>query len=133
MTRSSTGSIHVLTTIPHDREARTSIVTMTEVILTEETEHVDTSDLVDRGYGDSSGNLWWVTSPGHLRLHRPFLCRSWPLQVLGRSMIDLHSIIIEGSGVTVPLDYVPVDIYQDRRVWAAPVTEEGHDGQGNGP
>ncbi len=42
------------------------------------------------------------------------------------------SIIIEGPGVTVPLDYVPVDIYQDRRVWAATVAEEGHDGQGNG-
>jgi hypothetical protein len=43
------------------------------------------------------------------------------------------SIIIEGPGVTVPLDYVPAGIYQGRRVWAAPVAEEDHAGQGNGP
>ena len=43
------------------------------------------------------------------------------------------SIIIEGQGVTVPLDYVPAGIYQGRRVWAAPVAEEDQDGQGNGP
>jgi hypothetical protein len=43
------------------------------------------------------------------------------------------SIIIEGPGVEVPLDYVPAGIYQGRRVWAAPVAEEGQDGQGNGP
>jgi hypothetical protein len=39
MTRSSTGNIHVLTNIPHDRETRTSILTMTEAILADETEH----------------------------------------------------------------------------------------------
>jgi len=43
------------------------------------------------------------------------------------------SIIIEGPGVTVPLDYVPAGIYQDRRVWTVPVAEEDHAGQGNGP
>jgi hypothetical protein len=43
------------------------------------------------------------------------------------------SIIIEGPGVEVPLDYVLTGIYQGRRVWAVPVVEEGQDGQGNGP
>jgi hypothetical protein len=43
------------------------------------------------------------------------------------------SIIIKGPGVEVPLDYVPTGIYQDRRVWAVPVAEEGQDGQGNHP
>ena len=43
------------------------------------------------------------------------------------------SIIIEGPGVSVPLDYVPAGIYQGRRVWAAPVTDEDQDSQGNGP
>ena len=45
----------------------------------------------------------------------------------------LDSIIIEGPGVEVPLDYVPAGIYQGRRVWAVPVAKEGQDGQGNGP
>jgi hypothetical protein len=31
------------------------------------------------------------------------------------------SIIIEGPGVTVPLDYVPAGIYQGRRVWSVSV------------
>ena len=43
------------------------------------------------------------------------------------------SILIEGPGVSVPLDYVPAGIYQGRRVWAAPVADEDHDSQGNGP
>jgi hypothetical protein len=43
------------------------------------------------------------------------------------------SIIIEGPGVEVPLDYVPAGIYQGRRVSTVPVAEEGQDGQGNGP
>jgi hypothetical protein len=34
------------------------------------------------------------------------------------------SIIIEGPGVTVPLDYVPAGIYQGRRVWPVPVPED---------
>ena len=34
------------------------------------------------------------------------------------------SIIIEGPGVTVPLDYVPAGIYQGRRVWSVPVPAE---------
>jgi hypothetical protein len=34
------------------------------------------------------------------------------------------SIIIEGPGVTVPLDYVPTGIYQGRRVWSVPVPED---------
>ena len=34
------------------------------------------------------------------------------------------SIIIEGPGVTVPLDYVPAGIYQGRRVWSVLVPEE---------
>jgi hypothetical protein len=34
------------------------------------------------------------------------------------------SIIIEGPGVVVPLDYVPAGIYQGRRVWSVPVPEE---------
>jgi hypothetical protein len=57
MTRSSTGNIHVLTTIPHDRETRASILTMTETILTDETEHVDVSVPVPLGYGDTSSPL----------------------------------------------------------------------------
>jgi hypothetical protein len=43
------------------------------------------------------------------------------------------SIIIEGPGITVSLDYVPVGIYHCRRVWAVTVAEEDHTGQGNGP
>ncbi len=34
------------------------------------------------------------------------------------------SIIIEGPGVTVPLDYVPTGIYQGLRVWSVPVPED---------
>ena len=43
------------------------------------------------------------------------------------------SILIEGQGVSVPLDYVPAGIYQGRHVWAEPVADEDHDSQGNGP
>ena len=62
---------------------------------------------------------------------------STPLLSLGSTTAAaapvLDSIIIEGPGVEVPLDYVPAGIYQGRRVWAVPVAEEGQDGQGNGP
>jgi hypothetical protein len=251
MTRSSTGNIHVLTTIPHDRETRASILTMAEAILAEEAEHVDVAAPVARGYGDASAPLplglhflgqqlprgpngefeclrcgdahWYrkcnapasleelagqhaatwprvtpvvgnkpgappithapsVSSVGSavIPYHRPVpgasgaraaatsTVQRGPLQALARSMIDLQhrvsglerdpspapslstpllslgstaaaaapvsdSIIIEGPGVEVPLDYVPAGIYQGRRVWAAPVAEEGQDGQGNGP
>jgi hypothetical protein len=57
MTRSSTGNIHVLTIIPHDRETRPSILTMTETILPDEAEHVDVAAPVVRGYGDMSAPL----------------------------------------------------------------------------
>ena len=43
------------------------------------------------------------------------------------------SIIIEGPGVTVPLDFVPAGIYQGRRVWAAPVMDDDQHGPRNGP
>ena len=43
------------------------------------------------------------------------------------------SIIIEGPGVTVPLDYVPAGIYHGRRVWASPVMDDVQDGPGHGP
>ena len=60
-----------------------------------------------------------------------------PLMSLGATTSAVaqvsDSIIIEGPGVTVPLDYVQAVIYQGRRVWAVPVTEEDNDGQGNGP
>jgi hypothetical protein len=62
MTRSSTGNIHVLTTIPHDRDTRTSILTMAEAILAEEVEHVEVAAPVAFGYGDAS-------APMSLRLH----------------------------------------------------------------
>jgi hypothetical protein len=93
MTRSCTGNIHVLTTIPHDRDTRTSILTVAEAILAEEAEHVNAAAPVALGYGDASAPMslglhclgqqlprgpngefeWWATSPGHLRLHRPLL------------------------------------------------------------
>jgi hypothetical protein len=254
MTRSSTGNIHVLTTIPHDRETRASILTMAEAILAflaDEAEHVDVAAPVTHGYGDASAPLplglhflgqqlprgpngefeclrcgdehWYrkcnepasleelagqhaatwprvtpvvgnkpgappitqapsVSSvgPAAIPYHRPVpgasgaraaatsTVQRGPLQALARSMIDLQhrvsglerdpspapslsppllslgsttadaapvsdSIIIEGPVVEVPLDYVPAGIYQGRRVWAAPVAEEGQDGQGNGP
>jgi hypothetical protein len=57
MTRSSTGNIHVLTTIPHDRDTRTSILTMAEAILAEEAEHVDAAAPVALGYGDASAPM----------------------------------------------------------------------------
>jgi hypothetical protein len=57
MTRSSTGNIHVLTTIPHDRETRASILTMAEAILADEAEHVDGAAPVAHGYGDASTPL----------------------------------------------------------------------------
>jgi hypothetical protein len=251
MTRSSTGNIHVLTTIPHDRDTHTSILTMPEAILAEETEHVDEADPVALGYGDASAPMslglhflgqqlprgpngefeclicddahWYrkCSAPASLEelagqhastwprvtpvvgnkpgappitqapsmssvgsvatpYHHPVTgvaasrataastVQRGPLQALVRPMIDLHhrmaglecepspvpslspplmslvvttsavapvsdSIIIEGPGVTVSLDYVPAGIYQGRRVWAAPVAEEDHDGQGNGP
>jgi hypothetical protein len=251
MTRSSTGNIHVLTTIPHDRETRASILTMAEAILADEAEHADVAAPVARGFGDASaplplglhflgqqlprgpngefeclrcGDAHWYrkcNAPASLEelagqhastwprvtpvvgnkpgappitpapsvpsvgsavipYHRPVpgasgaraaatsTVQRGPLQALARSMIDLQhrvsglerdpspapslstpllslgstaaaaapvsdSIIIEGPGVEVPLDYVPAGIYQGRRVWAAPVAEEGQDGQGNGP
>jgi hypothetical protein len=68
MTRSSTDNIHVLTTIPHDRETRASILTMAETILADETEHVDVAALVECGYGD-------VSAPLPLGLH--FLGQRW--------------------------------------------------------
>ena len=40
------------------------------------------------------------------------------------------SILIEGPGVSVPLDYVPTGIYQGRRVWVTSVSDEDHDSQG---
>jgi hypothetical protein len=52
MTRSSTGNIHVVTTIPHDRDTRTSILTVAEALLAEEAEHVDEAAPVALGYGD---------------------------------------------------------------------------------
>jgi hypothetical protein len=56
-TRSSTDNIHVLTTIPHDRDTHTSILTMTEGILAEEAEHVDAATPVTLGYGDASAPI----------------------------------------------------------------------------
>jgi hypothetical protein len=53
MTRSSTGNIHVVTTIPHDRDTLTSILTIAEAILTEEAEHVDEAAPVALCYGDA--------------------------------------------------------------------------------
>jgi hypothetical protein len=69
MTRSSTVNIHVLTTIPHDRDTRASILTMSEAILSEETEHVDATAPVALGYGDAS-------APMSLGLN--FLCEQLP-------------------------------------------------------
>ena len=57
MTRSSTDNIHVMTTIPHDRDTHTSILTMTEVILAEEAEHLDVAVPVAVGYGDASAPM----------------------------------------------------------------------------
>jgi hypothetical protein len=57
MPRSSTGNIHVLTTIPHDRETHVSTLKMTEVILVDEAEHVDAAAPVAFGYGDVSALL----------------------------------------------------------------------------
>jgi hypothetical protein len=54
---SSTGNIHVLTNIPHDRDTRTSILTVAETILTEEAEHVDAAAPVALGYGDVSAPM----------------------------------------------------------------------------
>ena len=248
MTRSPSGNIHVLTTIPHDRETRASILTMAEAILADEAQHVDAGAPVPLGYGDASasglcflgqqlprgpngefeclrcGDAHWYRNcnapasleelagqnastwprvtpvvgnkpgappitqdpsmssvgPATIPYHRPVPGASGaraaaastgqrgPLQAMARSMIDLRhrvaglerdpspapslsapllslgsttaaaapvldSIIIEGPGVEVPLDYVPAGIYQGRRVWAVPVAEEGQDGQGNGP
>jgi hypothetical protein len=250
MTRSSTGNIHVLTTIPHDRETRTCILTMTEAILADEAEHVDVVVPVALGYRDASsplplglhflgqqlprtpngefeclhcGDAHWYrkcnapasleeltgqhtdtwprvtpmvgnktgtppitqapsmssVGPAAIPYHRPLprassalaaaasTVQRGPLQALTRAMIDLQhrvpglerdpspapslstpllslgsttaavapvfdSIVIEGPGVEVPLDYVPTGIYQGRRVWAVSVEEEGQDGQGNG-
>ena len=251
MTRQTMGTIPVGPSIPHDRDTRTSILTMTEAILAEEAEHVDAAAPVPLGYGDASASMplglhflgqqlprgpngefeclrcgdahWYrkcnapasleelagqnastwprVTpvvgnkpgappitqapsmssvGPAAIPYHRPVPGASGareavastgqcgPLQAMARSMIDLRhrvaglerdpspapslstpllslgsttaaavpvfdSIIIEGPGVEVPLDYVPAGIYQGRRVWAVPVAEEGQDGQGNGP
>jgi hypothetical protein len=58
MTRQPTGNIPVLTTIPHDRETRTSILTMTETILAEEAEHVDAASPVALGYGDADDHRY---------------------------------------------------------------------------
>jgi hypothetical protein len=57
MPRSSTGNIHVLTTIPHDRETHVSTLKMTEAILVDEAEHVDAAAPVAFGYGDVSALL----------------------------------------------------------------------------
>jgi hypothetical protein len=62
MTRSSTGNIHVLTTIPHHLKTRTSILTMVEAMLAEEAEHVDAAAPVVLGHGD-------VSAPMSLGLH----------------------------------------------------------------
>ncbi len=66
LTRSSTGNIQAIdpamTTIPHDRETRTSILTMADAIPAEEAEHVDAGPLVAPGYGDA-------TAPISLGLH----------------------------------------------------------------
>ena len=258
-TRSSTGSINVMTAIPHDRETRESILTMAEAILAEEAAGVDTPAPVPLGYGEGMapmslglhflgqqlprgpngefecmrcGDAHWyrkcnapasleelagqhsstwprvtpvvgnkpgappitqaltqavtqvpqgsTVGPATTQYHRPVpappgsraaAATTLPrgtVQAMARNMIDLQhrmsglerqpspalsplpplralvsmapaatsvadSIIIEGPDVTVPLDYVPAGIYQGRRVWAAPVVEEDHDGQGNGP
>ena len=69
--------------------------------------------------------------PGPAPSPSPTLMSLVPAAPVVTSVSD--SIIIEGPGVSVPLDYVPGDIYQGRRVWAATVDEEDHDGQGNDP
>ena len=51
-----------MTVIPHDREQRTTILTMAKVILTEEAEHVDGVSPVTSVYGD-------MTSPISFGLH----------------------------------------------------------------
>jgi len=242
MTRQLTGTIPVLPTIPHDRETRTSILTMAEAILAEEAEHADAASPLAIGSADASAPMslglhflgqqfprgpngkfecmrcgddhWYrkCNAPASLEELAGQHASTWPrvtpvvgnmpgappitpasskssvvsartpyprpvpgvsgaratgastvhrgpLHALARSMIDLQnrvtglerepspapslsppllplgatpspvppvsdSIIIEGPGVTVPLDYVPAGIYQGRRVWSVPVPEE---------
>jgi hypothetical protein len=242
MTRQLMDTIPVVQSIPHDRDTRTSILTMAEAILAEDAEHVDAASPVALCYGDMSdpmslglhflgqqfprgpngefecmrcGDDHWYrkcnatasneelagqhpsTGPrvtpvvgnmpgappitpasltsclGSARTPYPrpvpgvsgaratgaSTVQRGPLNALAHSMIDLKqrvtgldrepspapslspsllslgatssavppvsdSIIIEGPGVTVPLDYVPAGIYQGRRVWSVPVPEE---------
>ena len=242
MTRQTMGTIPVGPSIPHDRDTRTSILTMAEAILAEEAEHGDAASPVALGYGDVSAPMslglhflgqqfprgpngefecmrcgddhWYrkCNAPASLEELAGQHPSTWPrvtpvvgnmpgappstpasskssvgsartpyprpvpgvsgaratgastvqrgsLHALARSMIDLQhrvmglerepspapslstpllslgatpsavppvsdSIIIEGPGVTVPLDYVPAGIYQGRRVWSVPIPEE---------
>ncbi len=62
MTRTTTGNIQTMTVIPHDHEQCATILTMVEVILAEEAEHVDGGSPVTPDYGD-------MTDPISLGLH----------------------------------------------------------------
>jgi hypothetical protein len=53
MTRQPTGTIAVVPSISYDRDTRTSNLTMAEVILAEDAEHVDVASPVALGYGDA--------------------------------------------------------------------------------
>jgi hypothetical protein len=207
MTRQLTGTIPVLPTIPHDRETRTSILTMAEAILAEEAEHADAASPIAIGSEDASAPMslglhflgqqfprgpngkfecmrcgddhWYrkCNAPASLEELAGQHASTWPrvTPVVGNmpgappitpassksSVVSVRtpyrvtglerepspapslsppllplgatpsagppvsdSIIIEGPGVTVPLDYVPAGIYQGRRVWSVPVPEE---------
>ena len=62
LTRTTTGNIQAMTVIPHDREQRATILTMAELILAEEVEHVDGGSPVTTDHGD-------MTAPISLGLH----------------------------------------------------------------
>ncbi len=146
MTRPPMGTIPVVSSIPHDRDTRTSILTMTEAILVEDAEHIDETSPVALGYGDMS-------VPMSIGLH--FLGQQFPRGPNGafecmscdddhwyrkcNAPVSLQELagqhpstwsrvtpvvgnmpaappITPASGVTVPLDYVPTGIYQGRSV-----------------
>jgi hypothetical protein len=92
MTLSYTGNIQSLTPIPHDRDTRTSILTMTEAILAEEAEHVDVAAPVALGYGD-------VSVPMSLGLH--FLGPTTPHDGFGARtkscVLSVVSVVVLGG------------------------------------
>ena len=54
LTRTPAVNVQTMTVIPHDREQRDTILTMTEAILAEEAEHVHGGGPVATGYGDTT-------------------------------------------------------------------------------